>query len=103
MKLRTYTHAKPEQLLNSMLKHHGMAQPEQVKPQNTPRHCTVCNKLNEGIAEFCDRCGHALTLKTAITSEQLFKKELKETMSKFMDMVKDKEKFCRIPKISGSE
>jgi len=82
-----YTHVGQEDFMQKQLRMHGLIPESKEKEKLKIRHCNRCNAPNEPTADFCMRCGEALTDKA--------KGEIKQTIDKpnnlITELLKDRE------------
>jgi len=89
--VRTYVHASGKEVDKAVLSMHHIVKKEDTKPKDSPKECSICHKINASIDDFCARCGHALSVKTAIETSEKIKDETNKTFQLLLEISKDKE------------
>jgi len=88
--VRTYVHANGRETEGALLRYYGIEpNKETEQPKNLPLNCAICEEVNEYTNRFCKKCGKALTIKTAIESEETIKEETSKTFELLMEISKN--------------
>lgn len=91
--VKTYVHLCKDQLIDSYLEIKGIKRKEEVKEEKFQ--CKRCGFITSSQKRYCDVCNHPTDISIVLEDDELKKSAIDETMTFFMEMMKNPEMMKR--------